>query len=172
MKHKHADLMALYALDSLETDRPWERWERTLYPTRLETMAWLPLTDHPHWITDVGYRRIKKEERPSLGLKPKDIHDDQRYQQVIEAISRYNAAGLLVPKAWMDEAAELRSKKTLDCLKPKEKKKLYLWLAENSKTRRYQLLMEPFATIEEAKEAYRLCYGFKRLDCTMIEVDK
>ena len=27
MKHKHADLMLLYANDAQETDKPWERWE-------------------------------------------------------------------------------------------------------------------------------------------------
>jgi hypothetical protein len=27
MPHKHAKLMALYAEDAAETDKPWERWE-------------------------------------------------------------------------------------------------------------------------------------------------
>lgn len=27
MKYKHAELMALYAQDAMETDKPWERWE-------------------------------------------------------------------------------------------------------------------------------------------------
>ena len=26
-KHIHAELMALYAQDAMETDKPWERWE-------------------------------------------------------------------------------------------------------------------------------------------------
>jgi hypothetical protein len=26
-KHPHAELMALYAQDAMETDKPWERWE-------------------------------------------------------------------------------------------------------------------------------------------------
>lgn len=27
MKHKHAELMMMYAQDAMETDKPWERWE-------------------------------------------------------------------------------------------------------------------------------------------------
>lgn len=27
MKHKHADLLLQYALDAMETDEPWKRWE-------------------------------------------------------------------------------------------------------------------------------------------------
>lgn len=29
MKHVHAELMAEYAKDAMETDKPWERWQRS-----------------------------------------------------------------------------------------------------------------------------------------------
>jgi hypothetical protein len=56
MKHKHAELMAQYAQDALETDRPWERWE---YCDEFDS-SWEPLTTNPKWFTDFQYRRKPK----------------------------------------------------------------------------------------------------------------
>ena len=56
MKHKHAELMAQYAQDALETDRPWERWE---YFDEFNS-SWEPLTMNPKWFTDFQYRRKPK----------------------------------------------------------------------------------------------------------------
>jgi len=50
MKHKHADLMKQYAEDWAETYAPWKRWE-------CDADGWLPLKDHPYWLSDVKYRR-------------------------------------------------------------------------------------------------------------------
>ena len=27
MKHRHAELMKIYAEDAMETEKPWERWQ-------------------------------------------------------------------------------------------------------------------------------------------------
>ena len=58
-KHRHAELMALYAQDALETDRPWERWEFR------PKSRWLPflLGDHPLWEEECEYRRKPKTSR-------------------------------------------------------------------------------------------------------------
>lgn len=52
MKHKHAELMMMYAQDAMETDRPWERWE-----FRFENDEWKDLIDHAIWRNDCEYRR-------------------------------------------------------------------------------------------------------------------
>lgn len=51
-KHPHAENMALYAQDAMETDRPWERWE---VKTRMG--GWHLFDCHPEWIADREYRR-------------------------------------------------------------------------------------------------------------------
>ena len=53
MKHVHAELMALYAQDAMETDKPWEWWERkTIYDSE-----WNELVEHPNWMKCNQYRR-------------------------------------------------------------------------------------------------------------------
>lgn len=50
--HPHAELMAEYAKDAAETDRPWERWE-IRFGSR-----WHDIDGHPSWLTEeVEYRR-------------------------------------------------------------------------------------------------------------------
>ena len=55
-KHIHAENMALYAQDAMETPHPWERWEFYNKPTE----SWLSTTNHPAWVTDGQYRRKPK----------------------------------------------------------------------------------------------------------------
>ena len=51
--HKHAALMAEYAKDAAETDKPWERWEY-----RGESDKWQPLAyNNPSWNPSLEYRR-------------------------------------------------------------------------------------------------------------------
>lgn len=55
MKHKHAELMALYAQDAMETDKPWERWEY------FDTQVWESIrTGCPLWAPETQYRRKPK----------------------------------------------------------------------------------------------------------------
>lgn len=49
--HPHAALMAEYAKDAAETDKPWERWEASI------AGEWHPLACHPEWLHEVRYRR-------------------------------------------------------------------------------------------------------------------
>lgn len=63
--HPHAALMAEYAKDAAETDRPWERWQcRThghLEWTKLDKAV--VKYQHPTWRTDFEYRRSPKTIR-------------------------------------------------------------------------------------------------------------
>ena len=56
MGHVHADLMALYAQDAMETETPWEQWE---YYSKLNG-GWVSKTNHPTWDTAYKYRRKPK----------------------------------------------------------------------------------------------------------------
>ena len=53
MRHPHAELMAQYAQDALETDKPWERWEFK----RLIDEFWQDCVEHPAWTINFEYRR-------------------------------------------------------------------------------------------------------------------
>lgn len=64
-KHVHAELMAQYAQDALETDKPWERWEFK----RLIDDFWHDCVEHPAWTINFDYRR-KPESKP----KSKYVH--------------------------------------------------------------------------------------------------
>lgn len=51
MGHIHAELMAQYAEDAKEHDRPWELWEHG------DGTEWTNCTTHPGWFSDHLYRR-------------------------------------------------------------------------------------------------------------------
>ncbi len=50
--HPHAALMAEFAKDAAETDKPWLRWE-----CRYANDNWYPLTALPQWTLQYSYRR-------------------------------------------------------------------------------------------------------------------
>ncbi|MCL2297787.1 MAG: hypothetical protein FWC38_00440 [Proteobacteria bacterium] len=52
--HKHAHLMALYANDAAETDKPWERWE---YKDKNDGSRWWKCDGSPLWFVLHDYRR-------------------------------------------------------------------------------------------------------------------
>lgn len=54
--HPHAHLMALYAQDAAETDKPWLRWEYRLN----DFQPWVPLGHNPNWSPSCDYRRKSK----------------------------------------------------------------------------------------------------------------
>lgn len=54
--HPHAALMAEYAKDAAETDKPWERWE---YQDQ-GCITWHAVAGHPYWTTNARYRRKPK----------------------------------------------------------------------------------------------------------------
>ena len=52
--HKHAALMAEYAKDAAETDKPWERWQSQ---KDYGPGCWSDCDRHPKWYPDSDYRR-------------------------------------------------------------------------------------------------------------------
>ena len=51
MGHIHADLMAQYAEDAKQHDKPWELWQFNPGDT------WAGCPTHPRWVPDFTYRR-------------------------------------------------------------------------------------------------------------------
>lgn len=76
MGHIHAAVMAEYAKDAAETDKPWERWE--FCHMRGEYQS---LHSHPEWVEDNEYRRkpqvilINGHEVPEPHRTPLEIND-------------------------------------------------------------------------------------------------
>lgn len=56
-KHIHAKLMALYAQDALETDKPWERWQ---IKHHVFSQEWTDINSPLLWNPDFHYRRKTK----------------------------------------------------------------------------------------------------------------
>ncbi|QPB42182.1 hypothetical protein [Rodentibacter haemolyticus] len=54
--HIHAKLMAEYAKDAMETDKPWKRWE----VKNDSDVKWYACKNHPAWHEDRQYRRKPK----------------------------------------------------------------------------------------------------------------
>lgn len=49
-------------------------------------------------------------QKPPIGLKPRDIHERERFEDIITAIYRHVNSGSLFPKEWLEEAVELYNK--------------------------------------------------------------
>lgn len=64
MKHPYAELMAQYAQDAMETDKPWERWE--FKESAFNSFPWLGFVSHPSWAEKFEYRRKPKTYEPTL----------------------------------------------------------------------------------------------------------
>ena len=55
-KHIHAENMALYAQDAMETSKPWGLWE--WYVPAIK--SWVTMSSNPDWNTRTEYRRKPK----------------------------------------------------------------------------------------------------------------
>nr|DAD60647.1 MAG TPA: hypothetical protein [Caudoviricetes sp.] len=56
-KHPHAELMAKYAKDAIETDEPWKRWEVRIAANVQPNAVFEGLSFHPQWDINNEYRR-------------------------------------------------------------------------------------------------------------------
>lgn len=54
-------------------------------------------------------KMIADMEKPSLGLKPMWLHNEERLKEINEAISRYGEAGMDIPDEWIGEMQSLQA---------------------------------------------------------------
>lgn len=59
-------------------------------------------------------------QKPPMGVKPRHIHDMERFREIIDAINRYSDANLPVPKEWVREIRDIYYT-ALDKLQPIER---------------------------------------------------
>lgn len=72
-KHKHADLMLLYAQDAAKTDEPWELWEY-MAPRFGNNPIWVNCHTQPSWDYGCQYRRIpEKTDLEKYGVQKGDV---------------------------------------------------------------------------------------------------
>ena len=69
--HKHAHLMAQYAQDALETDKPWTRWE-----VATSGNEWGSLPGNPIWGEYTEYRRKPRTLTYTITI-PEPLTDGQ-----------------------------------------------------------------------------------------------
>lgn len=50
------------------------------------------------------------DKQPPIGIKPRIVHDEERANNLAEAIVRYLNEGLPIPSEWVGEYNELRAK--------------------------------------------------------------
>lgn len=53
--------------------------------------------------TEVGIESPATVEQPPLGLRPKHIADQQRTEEILDAMLRYVSRGKIVPVEWQNE---------------------------------------------------------------------
>lgn len=76
--HKHAALMLQYAQDTMETDKPWERWEYSDTSTLNQHGEkicddWYDCGENPDWHPGVQYRRKPQTIKVGKWEFPKPI---------------------------------------------------------------------------------------------------
>jgi hypothetical protein len=76
--HPHAALMAMYAQDAAETDKPWERWQWR--DPKSKTRIWYCCLkddedDAPRWYINIEYRRKPRTININGYEVPKPLRD-------------------------------------------------------------------------------------------------
>lgn len=66
--HIHAELMAQYAEDARESERPWERWE--FFDCEDQ---WVQMSGHPLW----GYRQYRRKPR-TITINGREVPEPMR----------------------------------------------------------------------------------------------
>jgi len=54
-----------------------------------------------------GKPLVLASDEPTIGLKPRKLHDDERIKAICEAVIRYASNGQLPDKEWIEELADL-----------------------------------------------------------------
>lgn len=63
---------------------------------------------NPTWFLPKGMEEFKEaKDKPPLGLMPKYLHDEKRFEDIRNAMGRYTDVGKVVPQEWIEEEKEL-----------------------------------------------------------------
>ena len=104
MKHIHAELMALYAQDAMETDKPWERWE---YYSSID-QCWVSFEiNHPTWNSGTRFRRRPTTININGHKVPEPYRGEMRYGQFYY-IPKLDSRDLYNTLNWCKDACDQR----------------------------------------------------------------
>ncbi|MGR9107811.1 MAG: hypothetical protein ACU843_12850, partial [Gammaproteobacteria bacterium] len=95
-KHIHAEAMAEYAKDAMETDKPWERWEYFIPFDKHH--GWIPCITSIIWDPCFKYRRKRK----TVKIGELDV------PAPIKLTAQYNKSTVELDFNSFDEAFEFR----------------------------------------------------------------
>lgn len=157
--HVHAALMAEYAKDATETDKPWERWEGT------SGEEFIPLNGNPGWTPDRQYRRKRIQ---LCQVEGRDVFPGDKLWHTYEKVwitARSSASNGSIVIADNDTRW---SAAWLSWTEPPKTKTMYLWaiLRHN----RWFVPDCMYATEEDLRSFYLDIADCRRLDSTALEV--
>lgn len=157
--HKHAALMAKYAKDALETDKPWERWEFQW----VGDPEWHDASVELAFSPSINYRRKRV---PLCQVEGRDVFAGDRLWH--EAANRWIVAKKM-SGVYIDCQEGLAPPSLCVWSEPPRTKTVYQWafryLDAWLLTNRYA------ATAEEVAEYEPAGSDFRRLDYTALEVE-
>jgi hypothetical protein len=81
------------------------------YLTYNNTFCGAMLKPKPHITIEDRWEIRFGDERPPLGITPRYIMDEIRFNEITTAIREYNKVDLPIPAAWMDEYNEILRRK-------------------------------------------------------------
>jgi len=90
-----------------------------------------------------------------------------------DAIEKLNSLSAYKPLDIEDRLVDLQAdvEELFDIVKPKEKKKLYLWAYQDKVTKSWKLTDRFMESAEDVEQDYRWIDNFYRIDNSMIEVE-
>lgn len=157
--HVHADLMKQYYEDALETDKPWERWERQPRGSNM----WTNCTCTPDWAPTTQYRRKRS---PLCQVEGRDVFPGDKLWNTkrrdwFKLVSRYGDC------LYSQGDGLAHNIKSLTWTEPARTKTVYQWAFLRST---WQVSIQFYETEEQARKG---CVGgtnFSRLEYTALEV--
>ena len=99
MGHIHAELMAQYAEDAKEHERPWELWEHG------DGTEWTNCTAHPCWHKSHIYRRKPRTVKIGNHVVPEPCKAPPAYGQTYY-VPLISTAGASRPRTWMNDSQD------------------------------------------------------------------
>ena len=105
MGHIHAELMAQYAEDAKEHDRPWELWE---YDSE---GIWKSCADNPAWLPDRTYRHKPRTVKVGDIAVPEPCKTPLVYGQEY-FVPNVSTASASSARIWMNNSKDLNALKS------------------------------------------------------------
>lgn len=159
--HTHAALMAEYAKDALETDKPWERWEWRLNADR----CWCKCSESPNWQALHQYRR---KRIPLCQVEGRDVFPGDKLWHRCDGWVTVTKQGCTSDHVYANETKRLLIN-LLSWTEAPRTKTVYQWAILWPNESKWFVSDWLFSTEQEVREQV-VVKGVRRLDWTALEV--